>query len=167
MEYPRGTRGAMRRVRDIQPSESAVSTEISSPDLSGWSRAQVANIAPHAFFEMPFHARLPPNHPAPPSPWDRLERAGRFMDDDDEEALAKPARRTRGAPKTTAVEKLEEVAEAPAEEKDPLFGDDDSLMLDAALGLDAAVAADDAPAGPDDAADDAGGALPAEDWLVD
>ena len=43
--------------------------------------ATQANIAPHAFFEAPFHARLPANHPAMLSPWERLEKAGRFVDD--------------------------------------------------------------------------------------
>ena len=95
----------------------------------------VANIAPHAFFEAPFHARLPANHPAMLSPWERLEKAGRFVDDDEDEKINKP-RKKKQQRKTTKVEAVDDIEPVVKEEKDPLFADDASDLLDAALGLD-------------------------------
>ena len=95
----------------------------------------VANIAPHAFFEAPFHARLPANHPAMLSPWERLEKAGRFVDDDEDEKVNKP-RKKKQQKKTTKVEAVDDIEVPVKEEKDPLFADDASDLLDAALGLD-------------------------------
>ena len=95
----------------------------------------VANIAPHAFFEAPFHARLPANHPAMLSPWERLEKAGRFVDDDEDEKINKP-RKKKQQRKTTKVEAVDDMELPAKEEKDPLFADDASDLLDAALGLD-------------------------------
>ena len=91
---------------------------------------------PHAFFEAPFHARLPANHPAMLSPWERLEKAGRFVDDDEDEKVNKP-RKKKQQKKTTKVEAVDDIEPVPVkEEKDPLFADDASDLLDAALGLD-------------------------------
>ena len=93
------------------------------------------SIAPHAFFEAPFHTRWPANHPAALSPWERLEAAGRFVDEEDEDRLEKKTR-TQVSKKTT-VEKIDDAVEtAVVEEKDPLFDDSSSMLLDAALGLD-------------------------------
>ena len=92
-------------------------------------------IAPHAFFEAPFHARLPANHPAMLSPWERLEKAGRFVDDDEDEKVNKP-RKKKQQKKTTKVEAVDDIEVPVKEEKDPLFADDASDLLDAALGLD-------------------------------
>ena len=115
------------------------------------------SIAPHAFFEAPFHARWPAHHPSLLSPAERLEAAGRFVDDDDEDLPENKKRRGGGRKKKTAVETVDREAEQPtlAEEKDPLFDDSSSKLLDAALGLDdddddendpaAAPAADTAP----------------------
>ena len=97
--------------------------------------ATQANIAPHAFFEAPFHARLPANHPAMLSPWERLEKAGRFVDDDEDEKVNKP-RKKKQQKKTTKVEAVDDIEVPVKEEKDPLFADDASDLLDAALGLD-------------------------------
>ena len=82
-----------------------------------------ANIAPHAFFEAPFHARLPANHPAMLSPWERLEKAGRFVDDDEDEKVNKP-RKKKQQKKTTKVEAVDDIEVPVKEEKDPLFADD-------------------------------------------
>ena len=122
----------------------------------------VANIAPHAFFEAPFHARLPANHPAMLSPWERLEKAGRFVDDDEDEKVNKP-RKKKQQKKTTKVEAVDDIEVPVKEEKDPLFADDASDLLDAALGLDddedeAPPPAEEAPA-PEKASGD--------EWLLD
>ena len=121
-----------------------------------------ANIAPHAFFEAPFHARLPANHPAMLSPWERLEKAGRFVDDDEDEKVNKP-RKKKQQKKTTKVEAVDDIEVPVKEEKDPLFADDASDLLDAALGLDddedeAPPPAEEAPA-PEKASGD--------EWLLD
>ena len=122
----------------------------------------VANIAPHAFFEAPFHARLPANHPAMLSPWERLEKAGRFVDDDEDEKINKP-RKKKQQKTTTKVEAVDDIEVPVKEEKDPLFADDASDLLDAALGLDddedeAPPPAEEAPA-PEKASGD--------EWLLD
>ena len=99
------------------------------------------SIAPHAFYEAPFHARWPGHHPYKLSPAERLEAAGRFVDEDDEQ-LPENQKRKVGKKRTT-VEKIDvedasaaAAAPAAAEEKDPLFDDSSSQLLDAALGLD-------------------------------
>ena len=125
-------------------------------------RATQANIAPHAFFEAPFHVRLPANHPAMLSPWERLEKAGRFVDDDEDEKINKP-RKKKQQKKTTKVEAVDDIEVPVKEEKDPLFADDASDLLDAALGLDddedeAPPPAEEAPA-PEKASGD--------EWLLD
>ena len=121
------------------------------------------NIAPHAFFEAPFHARLPANHPASLSPWERLEKAGRFIDDDDDVKVNKPRKQAEAAKQKTKVEAVESndlAKEVVA--KDPLFADDASDLLDAALGLDEAAA----PADPAAAAVEAP-EKGADEWLLD
>ena len=125
--------------------------------------ATQANIAPHAFFEAPFHARLPANHPAMLSPWERLEKAGRFVDDDEDDKINKP-RKKKQQKTTTKVEAVDDVEVPAKEEKDPLFADDASDLLDAALGLDdddadeKVVESEEAPA-PEKASGD--------EWLLD
>ncbi|KAH8065334.1 deacylase [Aureococcus anophagefferens] len=88
------------------------------------------SIAPHAFFEAPFHARWPAHHPSLLSPAERLEAAGRFVDDDDEDLPENKKRRGGGRKKKTAVETVDREAEpaALAEEKDPLFDDSSSSL---------------------------------------
>ena len=129
-------------------------------------RATQANIAPHAFFEAPFHARWPAHHPSLLSPAERLEAAGRFVDDDDEDLPENKKRRGGGRKKKTAVETVDREAEQPAlaEEKDPLFADDASDLLDAALGLD-----DDEDEAPPPAASEEAPTEKAsgDEWLLD
>ena len=126
-------------------------------------RATQANIAPHAFFEAPFHARLPANHPAMLSPWERLEKAGRFVDDDEDEKVNKP-RKKKQQKKTTKVEAVDDIEVPVKEEKDPLFADDASDLLDAALGLD-----DDEDEAPSPAEEEAPAPEKAsgDEWLLD
>ena len=69
------------------------------------------------------------------SPWERLEKAGRFVDDDEDEKVNKP-RKKKQQKKTTKVEAVDDIEVPVKEEKDPLFADDASDLLDAALGLD-------------------------------
>ena len=69
------------------------------------------------------------------SPWECLEKAGRFVDDDEDEKVNKP-RKKKQQKKTTKVEAVDDIEPVVKEEKDPLFADDASDLLDAALGLD-------------------------------
>ena len=123
--------------------------------------ATQANIAPHAFFEAPFHARLPANHPAMLSPWERLEKAGRFVDDDEDEKVNKP-RKKKQQKKTTKVEAVDDIEVPVKEEKDPLFADDASDLLDAALGLD-----DDEDEAPPPSEDETPAKASGDEWLLD
>ncbi|KAJ1444524.1 hypothetical protein M885DRAFT_552708 [Pelagophyceae sp. CCMP2097] len=100
-------------------------------------------IAPHAFFEAPFHVRMPPNHPWVLSPYERLELAGRFSDEGaagDRGGDRRGAAADRDMTSKMTVEKFDRSAdangpEADAVESDPLFDDESSTLLDAALGL--------------------------------
>ncbi len=64
-----------------------------------------------------------------------MEKAGRFVDDDEDEKVNKP-RKKKQQKKTTKVEAVDDIEVPVKEEKDPLFADDASDLLDAALGLD-------------------------------
>ena len=98
------------------------------------------NIAPHAFFEAPFHARWPSNGPCTPSPFERLQAAGRFIADDDALGAAEKAVSAGSVAVAPPVERATVVDAAldaaPAPDADPRFDSAASALLDAALGLD-------------------------------
>ena len=54
------------------------------------------------------------------SPWERLEKAGRFVDDDEDEKVNKP-RKKKQQKKTTKVEAVDDIEVPVKEEKDPLL----------------------------------------------
>jgi len=99
-----------------------------------------------SMFEVPFHVRWPSSHPWLDGPYDRLEKAGRFMSDEDIDREIRKGRSTRVKKsdddglqvldENFDEEDEEDKTDEKTKEKDPVFDDTSSSLLDAALGLD-------------------------------
>ena len=116
------------------------------PENSPWQSLDWSDITEimddDAFFEVPFHLRWPTNGPYLTGPYDRIEIAGRFLSDEE------IARRIKDpdAPKKkeSKLQTLQddddddddEEEEDLEKDRDPVFDDKSSSLLDAALGLD-------------------------------